>query len=53
MTKQEIYGNVIMDADETKMKCKMNEKQGLIGFDKEISIASLLGFNKQVYPYGK
>ena len=35
------------------MKCKMEIKQGALGFDVENSIASLLGFRKVVYKKGK
>ena len=35
------------------MKCKMEVKQGVINFDVENSVASLLGFVKQIYSRGK
>ena len=51
--KQETINNVIIQVDKNTMKCKLGVKQGVINFDKESSVASLLGFDKQIYSKGK
>ena len=51
--KQETNNNVIIQVDKSTMKCKMEVKQGVINFDVENSVASLLGFVKQIYSRGK
>ena len=51
--KQETNNNVIIQVDKNTMKCKMEVKHGVINFDVENSVASLLGFDKQIYSRGK
>ena len=41
LIKGETDGNVIIEPDKNKMKCKMEIKQGALSFDVENSIASL------------
>ena len=51
--KEETNGNVIIEPKKNTMKCKMEVLQGVIKFDVENSVASLLGFDKQIYSRGK
>ena len=51
--KQETNNNVIIQVAKNTMKWKMEVKQGVINFDVENSVASLLGFDKQIYSRGK
>ena len=44
--KQETNDNVLIQVDKNTMKCKMEVLHGVIYFDVENSIASLLGFDK-------
>ena len=50
--KQEANNNVLIQVDKNTMKCKMEVLQGDINFDVENSVASLLGFDKQIYSRG-
>ena len=50
--KEETEGNVIIEVDKNTMKCKMEIKQGVLSFDVENSIGSLLGFRKVLYRAG-
>ena len=49
ITKQETNDNVLTKVDKNTLKCKMEVLQGVINFDVENSVASLLGFDKQIY----
>ena len=51
--REENNGNVIIELDKNTMKNLMEIKQGAINFDKENSIAPLMGFRKIVYEKGK
>ena len=51
--KQETNNNVLIQVDKNTMKCKMEVLQGVVNFDVENSLASLLGFDKQIYSRGK
>ena len=51
--KQETNNNVLIQVDKNTMKCKMEVLHGVINFEVEKSVASLLGFDKQIYPRGK
>ena len=53
LIKEETNGNVIIEPNKNTMKCLMEIKQGVINFDVENSIASLLGFRKAVYKQSK
>ena len=46
--KQETNNNIIQ-LDKNTMKCKIVVKQGVINFDVENSVASLLGFDNEIY----
>ena len=46
--KEKTEGNVIIEVDKNTMKCKMEIKQGVLSFDVENSIGSLLGFRKVI-----
>ena len=50
--KEETEGNVIIEVDKNTMKCKMEIKQGVLSFDVENSMRSLLGFRKVLYRAG-
>ena len=51
--KQETNNNVLIHEDKITMKCKLEVLQGDITFDVENSVASSLGFDKQIYLRGK
>ena len=51
--KEEIEGNVIIEEDKNTTNCKMEIKRGVISFDVENLIKSLLGFRKMIYKPGK
>ena len=51
--KEETGGNIIIEVDKNTMKCKMEIKQGVLSFDVENSIGSLLGFRKILYRASK
>ena len=51
--KQETNKNVLIQVDINTMKYKLEVLQGVINFDVENSVASLLGFDKQIYSRGK
>ena len=51
--KQETNNNVLIQVDKNTMKYKMEVLHGVIIFDVENSVASLLGFDKQIYSRGK
>ena len=51
--KKETDGNVIIEPDKNTMKCLMEIKQGVLSFDIENSLASLLGFRKIIYKKGR
>ena len=51
--KEETNGNVIIEPDKNTMKCKMEVLRGAFNFDVENSVASILGFDKQIYSRGK
>ena len=53
ITKQETNKNVLIHVDNNTMKCKMEVLHGVINFDVERLVASLLGFDKQIYSKGK
>ena len=53
LIKEETNGNVIIEPDKKTMKCLMQINEGAINFDKEKSIAPLLGFRIIVYEQGK
>ena len=51
--KQETNNNVLIQVDKNTTKCKTEVLQGVINFNVENSVASLLGFGKQIYSRGK
>ena len=51
--KQETNNNVLIQVDKNTMKCKMEVLHGVINFDVGNSVASLLGFDKQIYSKSK
>ena len=51
--KQETNNNVLIQVDKNTMKCKMEVLHVVNNFDVENSVASLLGFDKQIYSKGK
>ena len=51
--KQETNNNILIQVDKNTMKCIMEVLQGVINFSVENSVASLLGFDKQIYSRGK
>ena len=53
LIREETNGNVIIEPDKNTMKCKMEVLQDVNNFDVENSVASLLGFDKQIYSRGK
>ena len=53
LIKEETNGNVIIEPYKNTMKCKMEVLKGVIVFDVENSVASLLGFDKQICSRGK
>ena len=53
LIKEATNGNVIIEPDKNTLKCKMEVQQGVIIFVVENSVASLLGFGKQIYSRGK
>ena len=50
--KQETYKNFLIQVDKNTMKRKMKVLQAVINFIVENSVASLLGFDKQIYSRG-
>ena len=53
LIKEETDGNVRIEPDKNTMKCLMEIKQGALSFDKENSLASLLGFRKIIHKKGR
>ena len=53
LIKEETNGNIMIEPDKNTMESVMETKQGAIFFDKENSIAPLLGFRKIVFEQGK
>ena len=51
--KQKTKNNILIQVDKNTLKCKMEVLQGVINFNVENSVASLLRFRKIVYKKGK
>ena len=51
--KQETNNKILLQLDKNTMKYKMEVLQGVINFNVENSVASLLGFDEQIYSRGK
>ena len=51
--KQETNTKILIQVEKNSMKCKMEVLQGVINFNVENSVASLLGFDKQIYSKGE
>ena len=51
--KQEVYGNVIKEADTNKMKCKLKVIQVVKIFDGQISMRTIPEFKEQLFYYEK
>ena len=51
--KQVTNNKILLQVDKNTMKCKLEVLQGVINFNGENSVASLLGFDEQKYSRGK
>ena len=51
--KQETNNKILLQVDKNTMKCKMEVLQGVFNFNVENSVASVLGFDEQIYSRGK